>query len=705
MSNFLRLLRLLIGVAALGGSASAGTTPASTEPVDRLQEVVVSAAAFDGPVSRYPYAAVSLTREALSAPTVTSLPEALSTVTSVMNQKTAAGMESPYVRGFTGFRTLLYVDGFRFNNSVFREGPNQYWSTVDVLALEEITLLKGPQSARLGSDAVGGAGLASTPSPRFGQAGPQQYGRAHYRYASADRSHLSRVEAGGGLDAQTGVVAGFSRQTRNEVRGGHEVGRQPNTGTGATFFDLKVTRRLAASTRLTLAHQEADLDDLWRTHDTPYGLTWEKLTRGTNLVRTLANHRRMTYVRLTSLPGNAVSLDTGFCRLGLKEDEHRQRANRTQERQGFAVITHGAFLRASGTGALGQWETGADVYEDRVGSYFRQLDADGLLTGTRVQGPVADGAKVRTAGLYVQDRVRPGARTEVTASLRVDHSRLTAARVALPAGTFPFSLGRDTAVAAGSVRILHRLSAPGDWRAFAGLSQGVRVPNLSDLTRFDIAASGQVETPSAALAPEHYLNAEVGWRGSSGQVRTELAVFRTWIDAMIVRTPTGRQIGGLAEVTKRNSGSGFIHGLEAEGEIQLTGTLSLKGSFTWMQGILAGYPTAATVLVREPVSRLMPATGAVAATWRKQAWTCAAHVIVAGAARRLSAADRADNTRIPPGGTPGYATLGLRAGYRCLRWLSLSASLENLTNEDYRIHGSGLNEPGRNLILSVRLDG
>ena len=31
----------------------------------------------------------------------------------------------------------------------------------------------------------------------------------------------------------------------------------------------------------------------------------------------------------------------------------------------------------------------------------------------------------------------------------------------------------------------------------------------------------------------------------------------------------------------------------------------------------------------------------------------------------------------------------------------LTAALENLTDEDYRIHGSGTNEPGFNAVLGV----
>lgn len=44
----------------------------------------------------------------------------------------------------------------RLNNSVFRDGPNQYWTTVDPLGLERAEVVKGPVSVLYGSDAVGG---------------------------------------------------------------------------------------------------------------------------------------------------------------------------------------------------------------------------------------------------------------------------------------------------------------------------------------------------------------------------------------------------------------------------------------------------------------------------------------------------------------------------------------------------------------------
>jgi hemoglobin/transferrin/lactoferrin receptor protein len=259
-------------------------------------------------------------------------------------------------------------------------------------------------------------------------------------------------------------------------------------------------------------------------------------------------------------------------------------------------------------------------------------------------------------------------------------------------------------VVATNGRVLLSVDPAARWKAFAGASQGVRSPNLSDLTRFDIAEAGQIETPVSQLDPETFLTGEVGVRADLGQGGFEFAYYHTRIDQLIVRTPTGRMVSGMAEVTKRNSGEGYIHGVELEGHVRLTENLSVNGVVSWMKGSLKSFPTAAPVLVKEPVSRLMPATFVGTLRWQDGPWWIAATTTLAECADRLNTQDRVDIERIPPGGTPGYAVAGLRAGWKWRRHLTLSAALENLTDEDYRIHGSGLNEPGRNLVLMARMD-
>ncbi len=129
------------------------------------------------------------------------------------------------------------------------------------------------------------------------------------------------------------------------------------------------------------------------------------------------------------------------------------------------------------------------------------------------------------------------------------------------------------------------------------------------------------------------------------------------------------------------------------------------GIFTWMDGEVDTFPTPAPVKNREPLDRLMPTTVQVGVCWdepRDRFWT-EASLTWADNQHHLSARDAADTSRIPPGGMPGYAVLSLRPGWRVDEHTSLTFAIENVTNEDYRIHGSGLNEPGRNFILGLEV--
>jgi hemoglobin/transferrin/lactoferrin receptor protein len=73
----------------------------------------------------------------------------------------------------------------------------------------------------------------------------------------------------------------------------------------------------------------------------------------------------------------------------------------------------------------------------------------------------------------------------------------------------------------------------------------------------------------------------------------------------------------------------------------------------------------------------------------------------ASKADRLSTRDKADTNRIPPGGTPSYIVPSLRGGWQANEHLQLTLALENLTDTEYRIHGSGVNEPGFHAVMGA----
>jgi hemoglobin/transferrin/lactoferrin receptor protein len=146
------------------------------------------------------------------------------------------------------------------------------------------------------------------------------------------------------------------------------------------------------------------------------------------------------------------------------------------------------------------------------------------------------------------------------------------------------------------------------------------------------------------------------------------------------------------------------YGLEAEAAWRFACPWVLLGNLWWMDGEVDQFD-AAQVKVRDDFDRLPPLTTLLALRFEPPKGRLWAQVewVHAGKADRLSLQNETDTQRIPPGGTPGYDLLHLRAGYRVGRSTDLLFAVENITDENYRIHGSGVNEPGINLVFGLDL--
>jgi hemoglobin/transferrin/lactoferrin receptor protein len=151
-------------------------------------------------------------------------------------------------------------------------------------------------------------------------------------------------------------------------------------------------------------------------------------------------------------------------------------------------------------------------------------------------------------------------------------------------------------------------------------------------------------------------------------------------------------------------GDGHIFGIELSGVLALADDFQIFGNLTWMEGKQNTYPTSAPVVVEENIDRLMPLTLMAGTRWDAPASSLWIEFLIRAAAKadRLNTRDEADDTRIPDGGTPAYITAQLSTGYQLSDDLTLNLGLNNITNEDYRIHGSGLNQAGRNLYFGLR---
>lgn len=635
------------------------------------------------------------------------LPESLKEIPGVMVQKTSHGQGSPIIRGFTGFRTLFLIDGIRLNNSVFRDGPNQYWNTVDPFSIQRLEIVKGPSSVLYGSDAVGGTINALTNTRLDFGKGFLWDRTVQYRFAGAENAHIGRAEMCASYEKKLGVTVGASLKDFGDLRAGREVGLQEKTGYEEWDGDIKLEYFFDHNSKLTFLHQRVSQDDAWRTHKTLFGKSWKGTDIGNEKERSLEQRRHLTYLQFQKenmasfISGLKVSLSYHY----QEEGQFRVKKDDTFDRQGFDVGTIGALLQFESNSRVGKWTYGIEYYRDQVDSFTRRYNTDGSLKKIEIQGPVADDSYYDLLGAFLQNEIPVRDVFEFISGVRYNYAAVDAGKLIDPISGEQTSYSDSWGSIVGSVRLVWHIDKNARWNMFSSISQGFRAPNLSDTTRLDTARSNELETASLGLEPEQYISYELGFKCEYEKVSSYIAFYYTDINNMIVRTPTGVMIDGDYEVTKKNSGDGYTRGIELGIDYRFHRQFALFGVFTFIDGEVDTYPSSAPKSVREPIDRLMPPTGTIGLRWthlKRNHWIEILCTIAAKQAR-LSSRDEQDTQRIPPGGTPGYKVLSIRSQWELKKDMHLSIGIENILNEDYRVHGSGQNEPGTNFILGLKI--
>ncbi|MDP1586806.1 MAG: TonB-dependent receptor, partial [Prosthecobacter sp.] len=634
----------------------------------------------------------TLDKKQMAERLVRTFPEALRETPGVMIQKTANGQGSPFIRGFTGFRNLMLIDGIRFNNSTFREGPNQYWNTIDPFALDRVEVLPSQGGTLYGSDAVGGTVNAFTKDSGFlreAEDGFFAHGQADYRWSSAERSNVQHAEASIGQGQRWGLHVGVTLSQFADVRTPQGIQRQ--TGYGQWAFDVRLDVALDDHWQLTGVHQQARQNDVWRTHVTTAAVSYEGTTLGTDRLRLFDQERSLSYLRLAGkdLDGiiDAASLTISLQTAG--EDQFRITGAGARSFNDVDVTTLGVDLQFESASPIGRLVYGLDYHHD-------WLETDGA---NNFAGAVADDASYDLLGIFLQDTIDVGDRFHLILGGRYTHVRADAGKFRNPVGGAVAAYADEWQNFSASARFIVDLDERDRFQLFGGVSQSFRAPNMSDLTRDDFSATGIIEVPSTGLNPETYLTYEIGLKAQTDSVTASFAYFFTQIEDMIVRRATG--VPG--QVSKANGGDGYMQGVEFAARWQIDQHWTLFGQIAWVEGEADQFIGTTQQTRREPLGKIAPLNAFGGVRWQtsdNRFWTelvCLTY----GEAARLNTADQADTSRIPPNGTPSFFLLSLRGGCQVNEHLILTASLDNLLNETYRYHGSGSNEPGFGATLGA----
>lgn len=635
------------------------------------------------------------------------LPEALNKTPGVLVQKTANGQGSPFIRGFTGYRTLAMIDGIRYNNSVYRDGPNEYFSLIDISSIDNIELISGPASAVYGSDAIGGTLNLSTKSSAFLSETQDEYfqhGSQSIRYASAENSFISRTEYEFGEGQNWGVIAGYSHKNFGDVEAA-DLGTLEKTGYDESAFDIRFDYVINDRWDLTLVHQQLEQDDVWRTHSTIYSKSFSGSEVGSDLRRLKDQQRQLNYLKLSGYDINSA-IDVATLTLShqqWQEDGDRVRSSGKRIDDSFDSNMYGIDLQLESNFNNIAFTYGIDYYQDNVDSSRTDFNADGSIDEIRIQGPIGDDAQFGVFGAYLQTQFDASDNLSINISSRYSHVDADIGRYEDPDTNMAASFQNHWDNVSSAIRASYALNDDNTKSVWAGISQSFRAPNIADLSRFGGSRSNETEVAATELDSEKFLTYETGFKlNFNNKLNLSGTYYYTDIKNFIASTPTGNIVGGLTEVSKENSASGHIHGIELDMGYLWNKNWSSHADITWLEGSLTrADTTSSNNEITEHFSRIMPLTAHLGIKWQsddKQKWL-GADLTLAAKQDKLSEGDKEDTQRIPPGGTPSYQLLNIYSGWQANKNLLLTLQLNNVFDEAYRSHGSGSNEPGRSLII------
>ena len=619
------------------------------------------------------------------------VPDALAGSTGVFIQKTNHGGGSPFVRGLTGQQTLILVDGIRLNNSTFRSGPTQYLNTIDPQSIRQIEVLRSSGSVVYGSDAIGGVVNVLTKTPRFSDQ-PQLTGSVFGKAMTRDMEYSGRAELGLST-ASVAVMGGLAYRNFGHLVAGRRLGLEAPTGYGQLSGDVKARFRVSDKVMATAAYQSVRQDSVPVFH--------RVRLENYRYYQFNPQRRQLAYARLEGFYNRRFLQSVQLTALWQDQSEGRQSQRNNSPTAVYErdqTTTTGLTLLANAQPTR-YWhlQNGLEWYNDRVASTRRDVNTQ-TGRGTSRRGLYPDGATMSSLAIF-------------------STHTLTINRLTLTAGTRynAFQIKTpETGVASAGESVIRPSALVGNagisyavvpsMRVVGSVQSAFRAPNIDDLGTLGVV-DFRYEIPNANLRPERSLNVEAGFKLRTRRVSATLLAYNNRLTDFISRvrsgastpgtsTPGNDSVQGYPVFVKTNSAESFIRGLEAEAEWEF--------SPNWLAYANGTYTYGQNVTANEPFRRIPPLNGRIGLTYQSPTgWWIRGEGLLASPQTRLAAGDMADN-RIAKGGTAGWQVLNINAGFRHKN-LTVSTEWQNLTNEAYRTHGSGVDGVGSSAWLSVLL--
>jgi outer membrane receptor protein involved in Fe transport len=247
----------------------------------------------------------------------------------------------------------------------------------------------------------------------------------------------------------------------------------------------------------------------------------------------------------------------------------------------------------------------------------------------------------------------------------------------------------------GDIHAVYELNP--EFKFVANFGKGFRPPNIFDLATLGPRPGNRFNVANTDLDPEKVWSYDIGFKTETNQLELEVFAFYLDYSNKITSVFTGEQTeDGRDIVRSENRNNVDLYGLEVGFYWSALDDFSVFAVINYTRGEEQGDLGPAF-----PADRIPPINGKIGFEFYFSGdWRIEPYVLFASRQDRLSPRDVRD-PRINPEGTAGWGTLNLSMDWQATASLQLGLRLENLTDQAYREHASGIDAPGRNLGIWV----
>lgn len=707
--------------------------------IEGLDEIVVSASKFQQSKRDIPQKITSITAKSIAFSNPQTSADLLENSTNVFVQKSQLAGGSPMIRGLSTNRLLLMVDGVRMSNAIFRGGNIQNVISVDPFTIQKTEVTLGAGSVVYGSDAIGGVLSFYTENPQLSYTDSLYFkGYAVGRYATANKEKTGHLSLNFGLK-NWGFLTSVSYTDFEDLRmGSHGPVDyiRPEYVETIDGVDRIVTNSEPLKQIPTGYDQINILQKIqykpkpdWSFDLGLYYTTTSEYSRYDRLIRYKKENLRsaewnygpqgwfMGNLQVTKLSSNSNLYDKIQSTVAYQnfQESRIDRDFGQPERQVKEESVHALSFNLDLEKQLGkrsEFFYGLEYINNLVASSAMQ---ENLLTGAGVPmvSRYPNGSNWQSMAAYTSLKFKPNQKFVFQTGIRYNHVLMNAdftennVYLKLPFARTDINTGAFTGTAGVNWNPNNMMGIR------VNASSAFRAPNIDDIGKVFDSEPGAVVVPNDDLKSEYAYGLELGTKlNFANVVALDMATFYTYLNNALVRRDftlnEASEImynGELSRVQAvQNAAQSQIYGFEIGMQVSFSNTLKLKSHYNIIGGEEEG-----DIGEKSPLRHAAPQFGATHLTWQNDKLRIDSFVKYNASLSYKQLAPSEQNKEylyaLDADGNPfvpSWYTLNLRTQYEVNEAISLTASLENITDQRYKPYSSGIAAPGRNFVVALR---